>query len=177
LNKNHFSPDICDTWELRWTNLILSTDTHRRSPFLHACSFKKTDMTECLDILKNVGAVREKWCDRKGQFAVHIAMQAKNQSTLEWLHSAGFDFSVKTADGNDRTAAHIAVLGEYREGLRFLHWNARHVLYIKGEVSGQVSPIALCLQRYGKTSGWYWYIYHGMTLRVVGLPAPEIPSP
>jgi hypothetical protein len=47
---------------------------------------------------------------------------------------------------------------------------------MRGERSGQTTPIQLCLERFGRTSGCYWYIYLGITLRVVGLPAPEVPD-
>lgn len=131
-------------------------------------------MTKSLNMFKQFGAASLKMHDYKGQFAVHIAMQARYQTTLEWLHRAGFDFTVKTVDGNQRTAAHLAVLGEDREGLRFLNWNARHALMIKGEASGKVSPIELCLERYGRGSPWYSLMYHGLTLKAIGLPVPQM---
>jgi hypothetical protein len=162
-------------------------DSHGRSAFLAACAVKDKDISSCLNLMwdnpmwRGVDRADNKYYDNDGMFAVHLAMQAQNMSTLKWLWGRGFDFGVKTANGDRFTVAHIAVMGRYQDGLDFLLQPGvgREVLLMGGGPGGGTTPLKLCLDCYKNSSQLYAFMYYRLRLGIdePGRPVPNLVLP
>ncbi|KAK4446426.1 hypothetical protein QBC34DRAFT_383316 [Podospora aff. communis PSN243] len=173
-----------------------NVDMEGRDAFMEACRVVTPDhLGEVLGILheafngrcRNAAEkeyrARNPMVDREGRSAVHIAMEERNMTALEWMHGKGCFDMKRRVEGNGvyggRSLGHFAVLGGWIDGVKWFHervWGEQ-TAWLREQDGAGSTPLRAALDTFGHRHPVYKAVYIDCMGMLADADAPDWEDP